>query len=160
MDTQTANLDAQAVHALRLDMALQIARHVRRLGLTQHAAAERLRVPQPTLSKIVNGRVSELSLELLLRIAVRAQLPITLQIGRMPQEAGAYAHVHRATALPASRSALADEARASRLSFERSLSVSQRLETFLAHSEQAALLAEAGRAAQRDRYTSRQPNKP
>ena len=48
----------------------------RRAGLNQVTAAKRFAVPQPTLSKIVNGRVADLSLELLIRIAVRAGLPL------------------------------------------------------------------------------------
>jgi predicted XRE-type DNA-binding protein len=160
MNASAANLDIQAVHALRLDLALQIARHIRRRGLTQLAAAQKLQIPQPTLSKIANGRVSDLSLELLIRIAVRAQLPLTLQTGRIPEEAGAFAHAHFARAVPANRSALAEQARASRVTVERSLSVAQRLETFLAHSEQVALLFEAGRTARNKGPTARELNRP
>src|SRR6476620_11120805 len=83
----------ETVHALRSDVAYQIARYAERLGISQLAAAKRLNVPQPTLSKIVNGHTSDLSLELLLRIAVRAGLRITLQTGLVPQEAGAYVAV-------------------------------------------------------------------
>jgi len=45
------------VMALRLDVAHQIARRVKHLGANQVAAARQLGIPQPTLSKIVNGRV-------------------------------------------------------------------------------------------------------
>src|SRR5579872_238261 len=90
MKVQPMRPDFETVHALRSDVALQIARYTERLGISQLAAAKRLDVPQPTLSKIVNGHTSDLSLELLLRIAVRAGLRITLQTGVIPQEAGAF----------------------------------------------------------------------
>lgn len=54
--------DSAAIHRPRSDVALRLARYVRRTGLTQIAAAKRLGLPQPTLSKIINGRVSDLSL--------------------------------------------------------------------------------------------------
>ena len=72
--------DMATVQALRSDVALQLARFTRRMGLTQAAAAKRLGLPQPTLkSKIINGRVSDVSLELLIRAAARAGLPMTLR---------------------------------------------------------------------------------
>ena len=72
---------------MRSDVALQIARYVMRSAPTQLTAAKRLSIPQPTLSKIMHGRVTELSLELLIRIAVRAGMPLVLQTGRAPAEA-------------------------------------------------------------------------
>lgn len=48
--------DMQTVHALRSDLPLQIARYVRRHDLTQISAAARLGIPQPTVSKIMNGK--------------------------------------------------------------------------------------------------------
>ena len=60
------------------------------MGYTQVVAARRLSLPQPTLSKIINGRVSDLSIEFLLRVAIRAGLPLTLQTGRNATEAGAH----------------------------------------------------------------------
>src|ERR1700720_3424181 len=85
-----ANVDTRTVHALRSDLALQIARHIRCSGQTQVAAAKRLAVPQPTVSQIMRGKVSQLSLELLIRIAVRAELPVVLQTGKDAEEAGAF----------------------------------------------------------------------
>src|ERR1700684_781570 len=85
----TANADTRTVQALRSDLALQIARHIRCSGQTQVAAAKRLAVPQPTVSQIMHGKVSQLSLELLIRIAVRAALPVVLQTGKDAEEAGA-----------------------------------------------------------------------
>src|ERR1700691_904193 len=86
----TANADTRTVQALRSDLALQIARHIRCSGQTQVAAAKRLGVPQPTVSQIMHGKVSQLSLELLIRIAVRAELPVVLQTGKDAEEAGVF----------------------------------------------------------------------
>jgi len=140
--------DFETVHALRSDVALQIARYTVRLGVSQLAAAKQLDVPQPTLSKIVNGHTSDLSLELLLRIAVRAGLRITLQTGLIPQEAGAFVSATRPASARAFPSKVAARAQASLKESLRELTPAQRLETFLEHNELASELREMGRAAQ------------
>jgi predicted XRE-type DNA-binding protein len=140
--------DFETVHALRSDVALQIARYTKRLGISQLAAAKQLDVPQPTLSKIVNGHTSDLSLELLLRIAVRAELRIALQIGRIPQEAGAFVSPGRSSSARAFPSKVAAETHASLKESLRELTPAQRLEAFLEHNQLASELRETGRAAQ------------
>ena len=127
--------DIATVQALRIDLALQVARHVLRPGVSQLSAAKQLRIPQPTLSKIVNGRVSDLSVELLIRIAVRAGIPVTLMTGRGPQEAGVFLSSTRSLVQPESRSRVAEEARNSLFQAERRLTPSQRLENFLEHNQ-------------------------
>src|SRR5215469_15357759 len=152
--------DFETVHALRSDVAHQIARYTERLGISQLAAARQLDVPQPTLSKIVNGHTSNLSLELLIRVAVRAGLRITLQTGLDPQEAGAFSSPTRSRSSRASQSKLGDAARRSKIQSESSrLAPSQRLEAFLEHSQWVCALHEAGRVAeaQRARKALRQP---
>ena len=144
--------DSAAIQRLRSDVALQLARYTHRMGVTQIAAAKQLGLPQPTLSKIINGRVSDLSLELLIRVAVRVGLPMTLQTGLVPQEAGAFSSPARSRASRASQSKLADAARQSLLQSESSrLTPSQRLEAFLEHSQLICALHEAGRAAEAQR---------
>jgi predicted XRE-type DNA-binding protein len=140
--------DFETVHALRSDVALQIARHTERLGISQLAAAKQLDLPQPTLSKIVNGHTSDLSLELLLRIAVRAGLPITLQTGRNPREAGAFVSAGRPASARAFPSTVAARTRASLKESLRDLTPTQRLEIFLEHNQLASELRETGRAVQ------------
>jgi predicted XRE-type DNA-binding protein len=140
--------DFETVHALRSDVALQIARYTERLGLSQLAAAKELDVPQPTLSKIVNGRTSDLSLELLLRIAVRAGLRITLQTGLIPQEAGAFVSAGRPSSARAFPSKIAARTHASLKESLRELTPAQRLEAFVEHNQLASELHETGRAAQ------------
>ena len=141
--------DSAAIQRLRSDVALQLARYTHRMGVTQIAAAKQLGLPQPTLSKIINGRVSDLSLELLIRVAVRAGLPVTLQTGLVPQEAGAFSSPARSRSSRASQSKLGDTARQSLNQFESSrLTPTQRLEVFLEHSQLVCALHEAGRAAE------------
>ena len=137
--------DAATIRNLRTDMALQIARHVERRDGSQTDAARALGVPQPTLSKIIHGRVDDLSLELLLRIATRAKLQLVLLTGKEPAEAGVFVSVP-AAADRAQRSRLADRASEELSSRTRSLSPEQRLNAQLQHSQ---LLADLRRGATR-----------
>jgi predicted XRE-type DNA-binding protein len=140
--------DVLTIQALRSDVALQISRCVRRRGLNQLAGAKWLGVPQPTLSKIMNGRVADLSLELLIRIAVRAGLPVVLQTGKVPEEAGAFISSEQVSAQRSTESALADDARDSLIESTRRLTPEQRLDSFLEHSQLVSELHEAGRSAE------------
>jgi len=137
----------RTIQSLRGDLALQIARFTRRLGTTQAHAARRLGIPQPTVSKIINGRVSDLSIELLIRVAVRAGLPVTLQTGRVPAEAGAFVSAHEKHPHVTARSALAEAARESVMRTERALTPSERLEAFLEHNQLLGELRHANRRA-------------
>jgi predicted XRE-type DNA-binding protein len=140
--------DIATVQALRSDLALQISRCLQRRELSQMAAAKLLDIPQPTLSKIVNGRVGELSLELLIRIAVRAGLPVVMQTGDAPEEAGAY--VSRKNAAPVHsppKSRLAQSAREALIEAARRLTPEQRLNAMLEQSRLVSQLHIAGRKA-------------
>jgi predicted XRE-type DNA-binding protein len=144
--------DVSTINALRSDLALQINRFMRRRGLNQLAAAKRFGVPQPTLSKIANGRVADLSLELLIRIAVRAGLPVVLQTGQVPEEAGAFVSVEpEVPKRSRAASGLSDAARASLIERTRRLTPEQRLATFLVHTELGSALHQAGHAAEATR---------
>ena len=151
--------DMATVHALRSDVALQLARFTRRLGITQVAAAKRLSLPQPTLSKILNGRVSDVSLELLIRTAARAGLPMTLQTGRVPQEAGAFVSGTHLRASRTSASKLGDEVRESLSRSASRLTPTERLQAFLEHNQLLGALHQAGRTAeaQQDRKAFPKP---
>jgi predicted XRE-type DNA-binding protein len=136
------------IQALRSDLALQIARFIRRHGHNQLEAARQLAIPQPTVSKIMNGRVSELSLELLIRVAVRAGLPVVLQTGKVPEEAGVFVSgMHRAERSGV-RSRVAESARNALLDAARQLTPEQRLQTHVKHSELVDALRRAGQAVQ------------
>lgn len=143
----TPDAGLATVQALRIDVAAQVARHLMRSGVSQSAAARRLGIPQPTLSKIVNGHVGDLSIELLLRVAVRAGLPVTLMTGRAPQEAGAFLSNIDRPAQTAPRSKLANAARDSVLRAQRQLTLSQRLEAFVEHNQLLAELQQSALAA-------------
>jgi transcriptional regulator with XRE-family HTH domain len=143
--------EVACIQGLRTDVALQIARCLRGQGFSQLAAAKRLGVPQPTLSKIMKGRVEELSLELLLRIAVRLELPLVLQTGQIPTEAGAYLTSECKPASRNSGSKLADDARESLHESIRHLTLEQRLDAFLEHNQLVSELHEAGAAAEKNR---------
>jgi predicted XRE-type DNA-binding protein len=143
--------DNATVQALRSDVALQLARFIRGLAITQVAAAKRLGLPQPTLSKIINGRVSDVSLELLIRAAARAGLPMTLQTGRVPQEAGAFVSGTYSRSHRASRSKLGEEAQKSLNQSASRLTPTERLQAFLEHNQLLGALHLAGRNAEAQR---------
>lgn len=138
--------DVDTIQALRRDVALQIARRLIEMCLTQVEAARQLDIPQPTLSKIANGRVADLSLELLIRTAVRMGLPLVMQTGQVAEEAGAY--VTRAPAAPvaaAQRSQLAEWARNKLVEAAQGLTPEQRLDAMLEQSQLITELHAAGR---------------
>jgi predicted XRE-type DNA-binding protein len=138
--------DIVTIQALRGDLAFQIARHVQRSAQSQVSAAKRLGIPQPTLSKIMNGRVVDLSLELLIRIAVRAGMPIVLQTGKDPAEAGvSLSGGEMPGRVPKSR--LADEAKAALVPSAQRLTPEQRLEAHLKHGQLVTELHRKGRAS-------------
>jgi len=116
--------------------------------MSQITAAKSLGIPQPTLSNIMNGKVSELSLELLIRIAVRAGLPVVLQTGQVPVEAGAFV---TGGSSPGPKSRVAEEAREALVESARRLTPEQRLEAHLKHSELMTALQRAGQRASRSR---------
>ncbi|MBS0373686.1 MAG: XRE family transcriptional regulator [Proteobacteria bacterium] len=127
--------DSETIQALRGDVAHQIARHIRRLGFTQLAASKQLKVPQPTLSKIANGDTVGLSLELLLRIAVRAGMRMTLHTGFVPQEAGAFVSAGLRSPTRVYPSRVAASAGAAMRDPLRLQTPAERLEIFLEHNE-------------------------
>ena len=124
----TANSDTRTVQALRSDLALQIARHIRRCSQTQVAAAE-----------------------LLIRIAVRAELPVVLQTGKDAEEAGAFVAGEPLQESRILRSKVADEARQALSEDARNLTPQQRLEAHARHSQLMVALHRAGRKSRRAR---------
>jgi predicted XRE-type DNA-binding protein len=138
--------DTLTIQALRSDMALQLSRFVQSEGASQIVTAKRLGIPQPTLSKIIRGEVDSLSLELLIRIAVRAGLPFVLQTGSAPVEAGVYV-TGRSIPQRSQRSALAEQAKESLSRSMFQLSPQERLDAHLQHCELLADLQQAATAA-------------
>ena len=146
-DSRMLSPEAATIQALRRDVALQIARRAKHLGGNQLEAARELGIAQPILSKIVNSKVTDISLELLIRIATRAGLPMALQTGRMPEEAGAFVTGTFPRESKAHASPLNDEARSSLARFERGLTPVERLEAFVEHNQFVGELHAAGRRA-------------
>lgn len=73
--------EAIAMH-IRSQLATLLEQHIERKGWSQTAAARAFKVPQPTISKIVNGNIDKLSIEFLIKLMVRAGLPVEITSGR------------------------------------------------------------------------------
>jgi predicted XRE-type DNA-binding protein len=73
--------EATALH-IRSQLAAALEHHIERKGWNQTEAARALKVPQPTISKIVNGNIEKLSIEFLIKLMVRAGLPVGISGGR------------------------------------------------------------------------------
>ena len=58
--------------AMRVDLAVEIEKFIRRKKLTQTKAAAYFNVPQPKISKILGGKVSGFSIEYLVKMATKA----------------------------------------------------------------------------------------
>jgi len=73
--------EAAALH-IRSQLAATLEHYITRKGWSQAEAARALKVPQPTVSKIVNGNIERLSIEFLVKLAVRVGLPVNISAGR------------------------------------------------------------------------------
>jgi predicted XRE-type DNA-binding protein len=82
--------EATALH-IRSQLAAALEYHIDRKGWSQIEAARALRVPQPTISKIVHSRIEKLSIEFLIKLMVRADLSVRISVGR-PVSARRRAH--------------------------------------------------------------------
>ena len=58
--------------AMRVDLAVEIEKFIKRKRLTQTKAAAFFDVPQPKISKIIGGKVSGFSIEYLVKMAAKA----------------------------------------------------------------------------------------
>jgi predicted XRE-type DNA-binding protein len=87
--------EATALH-IRAQLAAALEHHIDRKGWSQSEAARALKLPQPTISKIVNGNIEKLSIEFLIKLMVRADLPVKLSGGRA---APSRRRSHHATAI-------------------------------------------------------------
>jgi len=75
--------EAVALH-IRSQLAAALEQHIERKRWSQTEAARALKVPQPTVSKIANGNIDKLSIEFLIKLMVRAGLPVNVTGGRVP----------------------------------------------------------------------------
>ncbi len=79
-DLGFSKADAAALQA-RVALAVEIERYIDKYGLTQAKAAAAFGVPQPTISKIVRGDLSRLSVEYLLKMLARVGITVQLVAG-------------------------------------------------------------------------------
>jgi predicted XRE-type DNA-binding protein len=82
---------------IRSQLAVTLEQYIERKGWSQSQAAQTLKIPQPTVSKIINGNTDKLSVEFLIKLMVRAGLPIEIHSGRIRQRTR---RAPRATATP------------------------------------------------------------
>jgi predicted XRE-type DNA-binding protein len=73
--------EAATLH-IRSQLAATLEYHIERKGWSQAEAAGTLKVPQTMVSKIVNGNIEKLSIEFLIKLMVRAGLPVSISGGR------------------------------------------------------------------------------
>jgi predicted XRE-type DNA-binding protein len=76
--------EAVALH-MRSQLAATLEYDIERKGWGQTEAARALKVSQPTVRKIVNGNIEKLSIEFLIKLMVRAGLPVSTSGGRSAQ---------------------------------------------------------------------------
>ena len=81
LDLGFSREEAIALH-IRSQLAAMLEHYIGRKGWSQAQAAHALKVPQPTVSKIVNGNIDKLSMEFLVKLMVRAGLPVHVSGGR------------------------------------------------------------------------------
>ena len=67
---------------LKRRLAERIGARVRRMGLTQTAAADELGLTQPRLNALLKGRVERFSLDALVEIAARVELTLRVMVTR------------------------------------------------------------------------------
>jgi predicted XRE-type DNA-binding protein len=79
-DLGFSKAEAAAIQA-RVTLAVEIERYIGKNNLTQAKAAAAFGVPQPTISKIVRGDLSRLSVEYLLKMLARVGVTVQLVAG-------------------------------------------------------------------------------
>lgn len=70
--------DEAREHAIRAEIAARIALWIEGHQLKQKEAAKLFKVPQPTISKIARGNISNLSLAFFVRMLLRADIPFRI----------------------------------------------------------------------------------
>lgn len=61
---------------------LELTRHIRREGLTQVQAAKAFGVSQPRISNLIRGKINAFGLDLLVRMATKAGLRVSMRVKR------------------------------------------------------------------------------
>ena len=144
-----AEAEKDWILARRRELAARLARHVAESSGSQSEIAQRLGIPQPTLSLVVRGQVRGVSLELLLKLCRRAGISVSLDI-EWPQPFVCEplkepVRLDPETGRPYSK--VAAELRASRRAWEATMTPEERLELFLKHNEALEAIRQAGAEA-------------
>ena len=75
--------DEEAVAlAMRIDLAVEIEKFIKRNKMTQTKAAEFFGIPQPKISKIMSGKVNGFSIDYLVKVAAKAGVTPQLSFKR------------------------------------------------------------------------------
>ena len=72
--------DEAAVMLLRAELAEALRTWIESEDLTQAQAAKRLKIAQPRVSEIVRGRVELLSLDYLVGLCAKAEIPVHVRL--------------------------------------------------------------------------------
>jgi predicted XRE-type DNA-binding protein len=72
--------------ALRSEIAARLSLLIEERNLKQKEAANLFKIPQPTVSKIINGNIDKLSLAFFVRLLVRADIPFAICRGKASPE--------------------------------------------------------------------------
>jgi predicted XRE-type DNA-binding protein len=67
----TESIRPPSAMRLRVDLAVEIEKFVRRKNLTQTKAAKYFDVPQPKISKILRGKIDEFSIDYLVKMVAK-----------------------------------------------------------------------------------------
>lgn len=66
---------------LRAEVMIRMEQHLKKQGWTQAEAARQLGITQPRVSRLIQGKVEDFSLDMLLTLATRAGLRPRLRLG-------------------------------------------------------------------------------
>jgi predicted XRE-type DNA-binding protein len=77
-DAVTDTPEESANMKVRADLTMAIVRRVRGWGVTQQTAARRLGITQPRLSELLGGKITKFSLDALVSLADRSDLPVNV----------------------------------------------------------------------------------
>ncbi|MBA4742817.1 MAG: XRE family transcriptional regulator [Azoarcus sp.] len=79
---QDLGFDAAEAHVIKLraEVMIRTVQHLNECGWTQAEAARHLGITQPRVSRLIKGKVEDLSLDMLLTLAARAGLHTELRL--------------------------------------------------------------------------------
>ena len=74
---------------VKAGLAMRISKCIATLGLTQKQAARRMKLDQPSVSRLVNGNLDEFSTERLMKFLLRLGADVEIRVKKRPRkEAG------------------------------------------------------------------------